>query len=103
MSDNEKPMSNPNEERKDAILLARRILDKPYIDPDGDICLLARQFLRAIERELGSTTRTFPFLCQCCGQPIKSADDYEWHGLGNCVEICSRCNGSGEEPKARDS
>lgn len=32
-----------------AIELANRVLDKPYIDPDGDICVLARQFLRAVE------------------------------------------------------
>lgn len=37
-------------ERAQAIALAHRVLDKPYIDPDGDICLLARQFLREIER-----------------------------------------------------
>lgn len=36
-------------ERDEAIALANRVLDKPRIDPDGDICLLARQFLRAIE------------------------------------------------------
>lgn len=33
----------------DALKLADRVLDKPYIDPDGDICLLARQFKRAYE------------------------------------------------------
>ena len=37
-------------ERDDAIKLANRILDKPHIDPDGDICLLARQFLREVEQ-----------------------------------------------------
>lgn len=37
-------------ERDDAIKLANRILDKPNIDPDGDICLLARQFLREVEQ-----------------------------------------------------
>jgi len=36
-------------EREQAVLLANRVLEKPYIDADGDICLLARQFLRAIE------------------------------------------------------
>jgi hypothetical protein len=38
-------------EREEAIALAHRVLDKPYIDPDGDICLLARQLLRSEERE----------------------------------------------------
>jgi hypothetical protein len=37
-------------ERDDAIKLANAVLDKPYIDPDGDICMLARQFLRETER-----------------------------------------------------
>ena len=34
----------------DAVRLANAVLDKPFIDPDGDICLLARQFLRHGER-----------------------------------------------------
>jgi hypothetical protein len=38
-------------ERDEAIKLAHAVLDKPYIDPDGDICMLARQFLRAVEGE----------------------------------------------------
>lgn len=37
-------------EREDAIRLANAVLDKPHIDPDGDVCMLARQFLREIER-----------------------------------------------------
>ena len=37
-------------ERDDAIALANRVLDKPTIDPDGDICMLARQFLREVEQ-----------------------------------------------------
>lgn len=37
-------------ERDDAIRLANTILDEPHLDPDGDVCLLARQFLREIER-----------------------------------------------------
>lgn len=34
-----------NTEYEQAIRLANKVLDKPYIDPDGDICMLARQFL----------------------------------------------------------
>ena len=37
-------------ELDDAIALANRVLDKPNIDPDGDLCLLARQLLRAREQ-----------------------------------------------------
>jgi hypothetical protein len=38
-----------SDEFADAIDLANRVLDKPWIDPDGDICLLARQFLRLVD------------------------------------------------------
>jgi hypothetical protein len=37
-------------ELEDAVTLANRVLEEPYIDPDGDICTLARQFLRSKER-----------------------------------------------------
>lgn len=36
-------------EREDAIKLANHVLDRPYADPDDDVAILARQFLRAIE------------------------------------------------------
>lgn len=32
-----------------AVKLANYVLDRQSIDPDGDICLLARQFLRKLE------------------------------------------------------
>lgn len=38
-------LQHHNTEFEQAVALANRVLDKPYIDPDGDICLLARQFL----------------------------------------------------------
>lgn len=34
-----------------AVKFANRVLDTPNIDPDGDIVVLSRQFLRALERE----------------------------------------------------
>lgn len=37
-------------EREKAIQLANKVLDTPYIDPDGDLCVLARHFLRSEER-----------------------------------------------------
>jgi hypothetical protein len=37
-------------EQQWAMQLANRILDKPGIDPDGDLCVLARQLCRASER-----------------------------------------------------
>lgn len=43
--------------------------------------------------------RHYPIRCDLCGLMIESFDDAIWHGLGNCVDICERCMGSGEEPK----
>ena len=37
-------------ERDEAITIANRVLDNPHIDPDGEICTLARQFLAEVER-----------------------------------------------------
>lgn len=36
-------------ERDAAVKLARAVLDRPFADPDDDLALLARQFLRALE------------------------------------------------------
>lgn len=36
-------------ERDEAIALANRVLDRPSGDPDDDLAVLARQFLRALE------------------------------------------------------
>lgn len=36
-------------ERDDAIKLANRVLDNPDLDPDGDLSVLARQFIRHVE------------------------------------------------------
>ena len=40
----------------------------------------------------------YPHPCGLCPGTIESAEDTEWHGLGNCVPICERCTGSGIEP-----
>lgn len=37
-------------EREQAILIANKLLDRNFADPDDDENILARQFLRAIER-----------------------------------------------------
>ena len=37
-------------EKKHAIELANRVLDRPWGDPDDDLAVLARQLLRALER-----------------------------------------------------
>lgn len=39
-------------EYEKAIKLANQLLDEPYADPDDDLRLLARQFLRATEEEI---------------------------------------------------
>lgn len=59
----------------------------------------ARNFGRALVDALRSEVRIqrseFPFKCHLCGHQIESADDrLEWHGLGNCVEICDDCLGT---------
>ena len=36
-------------ERTEAEMLANRVLDRPYADPDDDLAILARQFLRCRE------------------------------------------------------
>jgi DnaJ-class molecular chaperone len=39
----------------------------------------------------------WPLECNLCHTDMTSPDDrMEWHGLGNCVEICEECMGSGE-------
>ena len=39
--------------------------------------------------------RVFPRSCHCCGGQLTSEDDYQWHGLNNCVPICEVCQGDG--------
>ena len=38
------------EEKQRAIVIANAVLDRPNADPDDDLAVLARQFLRALER-----------------------------------------------------
>lgn len=42
-------------ERDDAIRLANKVLETPNRDPDDDLSMLSRQFLRALEREATPT------------------------------------------------
>jgi hypothetical protein len=49
-----------NTESEEAKILADRVLDRPYADPDDDLAILARQYLRAadtIERITDEVTR----------------------------------------------
>jgi hypothetical protein len=44
-------MKTANREFDMALKLANDILDRVRDDPDGDLAVLARQFLRSVERE----------------------------------------------------
>ena len=45
------------EEKVAAIVLANKILDRVNADPDDDLAILARQFLRALEQRECLATR----------------------------------------------
>lgn len=59
------------------------------------------EVLFALESTKALMGQGYPQSCFSCGVMIASPDDHEWHGLGNCVDICERCGGSGEEPKVQ--
>lgn len=40
----------PSKERDEAIAIANRWLDEPWSDPDDDLRIVARQFMRSLER-----------------------------------------------------
>lgn len=44
-----KTMGTTMTEFQETKLLAEKILDRPYADPDDDLAMLARQFLRQVE------------------------------------------------------
>lgn len=39
--------------------------------------------------------RTFPMDCDLCGKTLDSTADYDWHGIGECVELYGSCCGAG--------
>lgn len=45
---------------------------------------------------LDALDNVYPKPCKCCGLIIVSDDDLEWHGLGNCVDVCEACFGAGD-------
>ncbi len=59
-----------DQERQRAIVLANVILDRVNADPDSDECILARQFLRAIEARVsqGTAPATPDAVCEACGR-----------------------------------
>lgn len=61
-------------EREQAVALATEILGRPYADPDDDLALLSRQFLRALERE---KPVGFEWECFNCARKCNlDTDDY---------------------------
>lgn len=69
------------------LLLAQKAIDR--------VTTLEAQ-IQTLEKELRQyRARTYPMQCGLCELQIESADDCEWHGLGNCVDICDSCDGNG--------
>ena len=72
-------------------------LDKPNAEfLFREITNKAREIQAALLASL--PVAAYPRPCGLCPRNIESAEDMEWHGLGNCVPICERCDGSGIEP-----
>ena len=40
---------------------------------------------------IGGQIAEFPAKCECCGDQIADYGDLEWHGIGNCVDLCPTC------------
>ena len=95
-------MRKYDREPEEALALANRVLDRHGLDPDGELCVLARQLIRRTEQLAKFDPRTFPMNCDLCNTLMNSTDDYDWHGIGNCVDICDKCWGNGwtEKPDA---
>lgn len=79
--------NNPGEccERQDAIKLANLVLDRVNADPDDDLAILARQFLREIERSSApKDTQSTACYCHFFSEPHYHARDnpvkvsYDW-------------------------
>ena len=72
------------------------------VDPIGPTAEL-RAKITALEAQLAALNktfhslqpRTFPFSCELCDGKITSPADYDDHGIGNCVDLCDKCNGEG--------
>jgi hypothetical protein len=62
-------------ELETAIVLANKILDRINADPDHDLAILARQFLRSRERELSVYTRAIR-LASDGNQTVGEKHDY---------------------------
>jgi hypothetical protein len=72
-----------SDERVDAIRLANKLLDEPNADPDDDLRMLSRQFLRrnervesfeAMRRAIESERLTWAMTCECYCPACKRFD-----------------------------
>jgi hypothetical protein len=63
-------------ELEEAIALANKILDRNYADPDDDLAILSRQFLRA--REAVAELERFSALLTRAADALE-APAWEWH------------------------
>ncbi len=61
----------------DAVALANRVLDRPNADPDDDLALLARQFLRAVEAR--DRWHSNALVCCWCQALCASLEDLRRH------------------------
>lgn len=66
-------------EKEIAVLFANKLLEQPYADPDDDVHILARQFLRGLE--------TF---CSICSEPTKVCCSDCRIDLRTCVYVCTK-------------
>ena len=43
---------------------------------------------------------SYPKKCELCGFDIEDDADLDWHGIGNCVDLCPEC-GADDVPECR--
>lgn len=66
------------DERTQAIVVANRLLDEPYADPDDDLRMLARQFIRAVETKAPHAT---------LNDYLALVDSLEYHLRNACHDL----------------
>jgi hypothetical protein len=86
-------MTDP--ELNDAIRFANSILDRNFGDPDDDVAILARQFLRCRER-IAPPPDARP--CEVCGGDGKRHLYPDFVAESDRTEACNLCKGTGRQP-----
>lgn len=80
-----------------ALAIADRILERPHADPDDDIAVLARQFLRAEERIATAATALARLSAPVTEEEIDKAAE-ELHKLSNDRMPWSQCHDAYKRP-----